>query len=135
MNADGSEVSVAGGGSIVFVVLISLAFLAVMIGSMWKVYTKAGQPGWASIVPIYNLVVLLRITGKPLWWLALMAIPLVNFGVMIVLAMDLARSFGQSKGFGVGLLLLGFVFFPMLAFGPARYVGPVGSIEPVLATA
>jgi len=135
MNSEATAASPMGGAMLVFVMLISLAFAAVMIGSMWKVYVKAGQPGWASLVPIYNLVVMLRITGKPAWWLALMFIPFVNFIVLIMVTMDLAKCFGQSKGFGVGLLLLGFIFFPMLGFGSARYLGPLGGGEPVLATA
>ena len=104
--------------------LFMLAVLGVIIAAMWKVFTKAGQPGWASIVPIYNVVVLLQITGRPTWWIFLFLIPLVNIAFGIIVHIDLAKSFGKGAGFGVGLILLSFIFFPILGFGPARYVGP-----------
>ena len=104
--------------------LISLAFIVLMIASMWRVFTKAGQPGWASIVPIYNIVVLLKITGKPVWWIVGLLIPLVNFVVMILLCIALAKAFGKGGGFAVGLILLSFVFIPMLAFSDATYTAP-----------
>ena len=95
-----------------------------MIASMWKVFVKAGEPGWAAIVPVYNLVVLLKITGKPLWWLAMFCIPFANLVVIVMIMIHLAKCFGKSAGFGVGLVVLGVVFFPVLAFGDARYQGP-----------
>ena len=107
--------------------LVMLAFVAIMIASMWKVFTKAGQPGWAAIVPIYNIIVMLQIVGKPIWWVLLCMIPFVNFVILLLVFMDLAKSFGQSAGFGIGLLFLGFIFFPILGFGSARYIGPAGA--------
>jgi hypothetical protein len=104
-----------------------LFFFGVMIlaiVSMWKVFTKAGQPGWAAIVPIYNMVVILKIAGKPLWWLLLFFIPLVNLVIAIMVYIDLAKNFGKGAGFGVGLALLGIIFFPILGFGDAQYRGP-----------
>ena len=89
-------------------------------------FTKAGQPGWAAIVPVYNLIVLLQIVGRPLWWILLMLIPLVNFVIAILVYIDLAKSFGKSTGFGIGLVFLSFIFFPILGFGDARYIGPGG---------
>ena len=106
--------------------LVMLACAVIMIASMWKVFTKAGQPGWAAIVPVYNLIVLLQIVGKPLWWILLMLIPLVNFVIVILVYIDLAKSFGKSTGFGIGLVFLSFIFFPILGFGDARYIGPAG---------
>jgi hypothetical protein len=84
---------------------------------------KAGQPGWAAIIRIYNLFILLKIVGRPIWFM----IPLINLGVAILLAIDVAKSFGKSVGFGIGLLLLGFIFYPILAFGDARYLGPAAA--------
>jgi hypothetical protein len=107
--------------------LVMMATGVLMIASMWKVFAKAGQPGWAAIVPIYNIVVLLQIVGKPVWWVLLCMIPLVNFVILLLIVIDLAKSFGQSAGFGIGLLFLGFVFFPILGFGSARYLGPAGA--------
>ncbi len=109
-------------GVIIFYVLIMLLMLA----SMWKIYTKAGKPGWAILVPIYNIIVLLEIAGKPWWWLFLFMIPVVNFVCMIIVYVELAKSFGKGTGFAMGLLFLNVIFFPILAFGDATYVGPGG---------
>lgn len=106
-----------------FINLISLAICVFMIASIWKVYTKAGKPGWASIVPIYNLVVLLEIAGKPLWWFILFFIPLANIVAAIITYIALAERFGKGAGFGIGLALLGPIFFPILGFGSAQYQG------------
>src|SRR5262245_23023061 len=97
--------------------------IAVVIG-MWKVFTKAGKPGWASLIPIYNIVVLLEIVGRPLWWFILFIVPIVNLVVMVIVMMDLAKSYGKSAGYGLGLVFLGFVFFPLLGLGSAQYQGP-----------
>ena len=94
---------------------------------MWKIYTKAGKPGWAAIVPIYNYVVLLDIVGKPVWWIVLLFIPLVNFIVAIMVINLLSKSFGKGVGFTIGMIFLPFIFIPMLAFGDAQYVGPGGN--------
>jgi len=101
--------------------VIWLAFAVLMIAAMWKVFVKAGEPGWAAIVPIYNFIVLLKIAGKPIWWIILLFIPFVNFIVAILLMFSLAKNFGKGGGFAIGLILLPFVFLPMLAWGDARY--------------
>ena len=111
-------------GTITF---IYLAFIVLMIASMWTIFSKAGKPGWAALVPIYNLIVLLDIVGKPWWWLLLMFIPIVNFVVIIMIYHNLSLSFGKGAGFTVGLILLGIVFLPLLAFGDAEYVGTNGN--------
>ena len=126
---DDAAVGLIGGLFALFTggfLLVMLACAVIMIASMWKVFTKAGQPGWAAIVPIYNMIVLLQIVGKPLWWILLMLIPLVNFVIVILVYIDLARSFGKGTGFGIGLVFLSFIFFPILGFGDARYIGPAG---------
>ena len=112
----------AGGIGIV-VVVFYVAFIALMIASGWKIFTKAGKPGWAVLVPIYNIVVYLQICQKPVWWIVLLLIPIVNFIIAIMLCVALAKVFGKGAGYAIGLLLLGIVFFPMLAFGSAQYVG------------
>jgi|SRR5688572_14815130 hypothetical protein len=112
--------AIFGGGF----VLVMLAVLVLVFVSLWKIFEKAGKPGWAGIVPIYNAVVLCEIVGRPLWWVLLMFVPCVGIVVSIILCIDLAKSFGKDVAYGIGLALLGFVFFPMLAFGAARYVGP-----------
>jgi Family of unknown function (DUF5684) len=104
--------------------LIWLAVVVLMIASMWKIFTKAGKPGWAAIVPIYNIIVLLEIVGKPIWWIVLFLIPCVNFVAVILLALALAKSFGKETGFAIGMIVLPFIFYPMLGFGDASYRGP-----------
>jgi len=114
--------------------LVAVAFyfaiVVLMIASMWRVFTKAGQPGWAALIPIYNTIVLLEIVGKPVWWILLLLIPVVNLVFVVILFVELAKCFGKGAGFAVGLILLGFVFFPMLAFGDAEYLGPDGGGAP-----
>jgi len=111
----------AAGGMIVL--LIQLAFIALMIASMWKIFSKAGEPGWAAIVPIYNLVVMLKIAGKPVWWIVLFFIPLVNIVFSILVALGMAERFGKGAGFGLGLAFLSPIFYPILGFGSAQYQG------------
>ncbi|HEY2679727.1 MAG TPA: DUF5684 domain-containing protein [Candidatus Udaeobacter sp.] len=108
-----------------------LAFTVLMIVACWKIFTKAGQPGWASIIPIYNWYILCKIVGRPGWWVILLLIPFVNFIIGIILCIDLAKSFGKGVGFGIGLVLLSVIFFPILGFGSAQYQGPTaGSLPP-----
>jgi len=117
------------GGGIVGAIggLIYLAFMVLMVASLWKIYDKAGEPGWAAIIPIYNVIVLLKIVGRPIWWLLLLMIPFVNFIIAILVMIDLAKSFGQGAGYGLGLVFLPFIFSPMLAFGDASYGGPAAA--------
>ena len=107
--------------------IISLLIALLMIVAMWKVFTKAGQPGWASIIPIYNLYIWCKIVGRPWWWILLMLIPFVNFIILIILCIDTAKSFGKGAGFGIGLALLGIIFWPILGFGSAQYQGPAAA--------
>jgi len=104
-------------------VILMLAVAALMIVSMWKIFTKAGKPGWASIIPIYNFVVMLQIAQKPEWWIILMFIPFVNIIIAIIIAVAIAEKFGKTSGFAIGMILLPIIFYPILAFGDARYQG------------
>lgn len=103
--------------------LVSLLVMVFYVATMWRLFAKAGEPGWASIVPIYNSIVLLKIAGKPVWWIVLFLIPLVNVVMLFVVMIGLAEKFGKSAAFGVGLAVLGFIFFPILGFGDALYRG------------
>ncbi len=112
----------SGGGAMgIVVMLIELVVAVAVIGGFWKIFTKAGEPGWAAIIPIYSTIVLLKIVGKPAWWFILFLIPGVGFIVWILVAIELAKKFGQSTGYGIGLALLSFIFVPMLGFGSASY--------------
>lgn len=119
----GEAAGVAALGAMCFVQLIQLALVVVMLAGMWKVFVKAGKPGWAAIIPIYNIVVLLEIVGKPIWWVVLMLIPCVNIVVMILVCIELAKCFKKDPIYGVGLALLGFIFWPILGFGSAEFQG------------
>lgn len=110
-----------GGGALGMLVFLAIA--GVMIASMWKVFDKAGQPGWGALVPIFNIYLLCKIANRPAWWMVLFFIPIVSLVAFAVISFDIAKAFGKGAGFGLGLFLLGFVFYPMLAFGSAEYLG------------
>ena len=103
-----------------------LGFIVLYAIAGWVVYVKAGEKGWKSLIPIYNFYVLLKIVGRPGWWLILLLIPFVNIVIWIIVQLDLAKSFGKGVGFALGLIFLGFIFMLILAFGPAEYEGPAG---------
>jgi len=112
-----------GDGS-VFGALLGLVVLAFYVYALWKVFEKAGKPGWAAIIPIYNVIVLLEIVGRPIWWVFLFLIPVVSFIIMIIVSIDMSKSFGHGALYGLGLAFLGFLFLPILAFGSDTYRGP-----------
>lgn len=103
------------------ILVVELAILVLLIAGMWKVFTKAGHPGWASLIPFYNAYIMLLIAGKPGWWLILFFIPIVSLIFGILAMLSLAANFGKSAGFAVGLILLPIVFLPILGFGDAEY--------------
>ena len=120
----------SGGGGVVAALiggvggLFALVVLLVLIAAMWKIFDKAGEPGWAALVPIYNLVVLLKMIDKPLWWILLFVVPCVNIIAAVLLAIELAKVFGKGIGFAIGMVVLPFVFYPVLGFGSAQYRRP-----------
>lgn len=101
--------------------IISLVIFAFYLYCSWKLFVKAGQPGWAAIIPIYNVYVMLKIVGKPGWWLLLFLIPFVNFVIAIIVMHNLSLRFGRGVGTTLGLIFLGFIFVPILALGSAKY--------------
>ncbi len=106
---------------------VGILLLVLLIISLWKVFEKAGKPGWAAIIPIYNVLILLEIVGKPWWWLLIMMfIPIANIIFAIWTVNLLSKSFGQGVGFTIGLLLLPIVFYPILGLGSMKYNGPAG---------
>lgn len=109
---------------IILFVVLNLALLIAVYAAFWKIFTKAGRPGWAAIIPIYNLVILLEIAGKPWWWIFLMLIPIANLVVIIMMYHGLSTNFGKDVGFTIGLVLLSAVFIMILGFGNAQYIGP-----------
>jgi len=111
-------------------VVVWLAISILVLAAFWKIFAKAGKPGWAAIIPIYNLVVYLQIVNRPIWWIVLLFIPLVNVVVWIILTNDLAKAFGKGVGWTVGMLFLGFIFYPILGFGSDPYVGRQAPAKP-----
>ena len=122
----------AGGG---IITIIYLAVVVLEIAAMWQVFSKAGQPGWAAIIPIYNTITMLKVVGRPLWWFVLLLIPLVNIVMWFMIALDLAKSFGRGTGFGVATFFFPYVTIPMLGFGGAQYQGPAASPQTAYAGA
>lgn len=102
---------------------LPLLLTILTLAGMWKTFEKADRAGWAAIIPIYNLYIILKIVGRPGWWLLLFFIPIVNFIIGIVVLLDLARAFGKDILYALGLLILGFIFWPLLGFGEAQYEG------------
>jgi uncharacterized membrane protein YoaK (UPF0700 family) len=101
-----------------------LLIVVVVIAGLWKVFVKAGQPGWACIIPIYNLYCwIVEIGGKEWWWFFLYLIPIVNIVIAILVAISVSRNFGKGVAFALGLIFLPFIFLPILGFGDATYGG------------
>ncbi len=124
----GGAVGAAAAGIASTMMIVVLAIAVVAIIAMWRVFVKAGQPGWAILIPIYNVYILLKIAGRPGWWVVLMMIPLVNIVIALIVAIDVAKAFGQSAAFGVILLfLLCGIGYLLLGFGNYRYVGPAAA--------
>jgi len=106
-----------------------LVFLLTLIG-LAKMFSKAGQPAWYAFIPILNALAILRIAGRPPWWLLLWVLPLVNAVVSVIVWMDVAQRFGRGTGTGLGLAFLPFIFFPILGFGSATPRGVGGEQVP-----
>ena len=105
---------------------VALALLmAFMLFVMWRIYARAGQPGWTVLVPFYNTYVLLKIVNRPGWWLALYFIPIVNFVVNIIVYYDLAKAFGRGRGTLLLMVFIPFVGFPVVSFSQGPYKKPV----------
>lgn len=103
------------------VLVVSLIIGIISLVACWKIYTKAGRPGWACIIPFYNNYKLFEIAGMNGWMFLLLYIPLVNVVMLCILCVKLAKAFGKGTGFGIGMILFPFIFFLILAFGSAEY--------------
>jgi len=117
-----TTVLASSGAGVGILVVVYIAVIVFEIAALWQVFVKGGRPGWATIIPFYNIYTLLKVVGRPGWWLILYIIPIIGFIVWIIVSIDLAKSFGKSSGFAVGLIFLPFIFIPIIGFGSARYV-------------
>ncbi|WP_338791635.1 DUF5684 domain-containing protein [Bernardetia sp. Wsw4-3y2] len=121
---DQNEAALAGMmammGTFMLIVVLIQIFIYVCL---WKIYEKAGKPGWTALVPIYNLVIMMEIINKPAIWVLYLFIPFYGIYIAIVSVVEFAKVFGKDTGFAIGLILLPIVFYPMLAFGDAQYQG------------
>jgi len=110
-----------GAGVEAGILIFELILIAIAIIGLWKLFSKAGKPGWASIIPIYNTIVMIEIAGKPIWWIFLFFIPVVNIVVSVLVMIGLAKNFGRGAGTVIGLIFLPLIFLLILGFGSAEY--------------
>lgn len=124
-----ADTGILAGIGLMFMIFYLVILVFYLICAI-KIFQKAGRKWWEAIIPIYNIFIMLKIVGRPAWWILLFFIPLVNIVVSVILAIDLAKAFEKDEVFGILLLwLLSFVGYPILAFGSAKYVGPLSSSD------
>ena len=119
------------GAILTYVLISALVSYVLVVIPLWAIFTKAGEPGWQALIPIWNTIVLLEIAGKPMWWILLFWVPILGIVLYILMLNGLSLSFGHGAGFTVGLVFLGLIFLYILAFDSSRYQGPVGTAAPV----
>ena len=105
-------------------IIFNLFFLVISLAGLWKMFEKAGKPGWAAIIPIYNLIVLIEIVGKPMIWIVWLIVPCVNIIFAIWLTNLLFKSFGKSEVYTIGSFFVPFIVYPLVGFGDSKYLGP-----------
>lgn len=119
------------GAILTYVLISALVSYVLVVIPLWAIFAKAGEPGWQALIPIWNTIVIIKIAGKPIWWIILLIIPIVNIIVWIVVLYGLSLSFGHGGGFTVGLVFLSLIFYYILAFDSSRYQGPAGAAAPL----
>jgi Family of unknown function (DUF5684) len=123
-----AQVTYEASGAEAAAILVWVAVVyAIAVIPYWLIFTKAGQPGWPALIPIYNTYIQLKIVGRPGWWLVLLIVPIVNIVILIIVTNDLSKSFGHGVGFTLGLIFLSLIFLYILAFGSSTYRGPAGA--------
>ena len=117
-----AESAVSNPAVLIFSFVIWFVTAVFFIAAQWKLFVKAGEPGWASLIPIYNMVIMMKIAGKPEWWVILLFLPIANIVAIIIMYISLARNFGRGDGFAVGLVFLPYIFILILGFSSSRYL-------------
>lgn len=118
-----------GVGAILGILTVILVIVSIIsIVAMWRLFTKASKPGWASLIPIYNVVVLFQISGMSPWLILLYMIPVANLIIQIMLYVNLAKAYGKGTGFALGLIFLNPIFMLILGLGSSKYVGNTQSV-------
>ncbi len=107
--------------AIVLLIVLIIAFYVAAIIGFWKAFEKVGHPGWAAIIPIYNIFIVCKMADKPGWWVLSMLIPIVSLVILVILSLQVARNFGKSVAFGWGLAILPYVFGMILGLGDAQW--------------
>jgi len=120
-SALGSSISIEGTGSTNIELFVTLGLIVLIFVGLWKVFEKAGKPGWAAIIPIYNLYVLVKVSGNAWYWFALFFVPVINFFATLKVSIDIAGKFNKGILFGLGLTFISFIFYPLLGFGGYQY--------------
>ncbi|MCL2881958.1 MAG: DUF5684 domain-containing protein [Coriobacteriia bacterium] len=130
INAVSASTNVSSGGGLLAILfggvmwLIYVVILVLMIVAMFKLFAKAGKPGWTAIIPILNVLQLLDIAGKPWWWIILMCIPIVDIVILFIVSIAVAKAYGKGAGFGICLVIFAPIFYLILGFGSAHYQRP-----------
>lgn len=125
MTNDADAITAASAGFLIVGYIVLLALCVLVLVANWRIYTKAGRPGWAAIVPFYNMYCLFDMALGNGWLFLLTFVPCVGVVMNIVMYVKLSQAFGMSGAFAVGLIFLPYVFLPILGFGDAEYIGPV----------
>ncbi len=126
---DEGDAAALGGIAAVFAavgmigLLIYLGIIVLTLAGAWAAFAKAGKPGWAAIIPIYNFIVALEISNKELWWIILLLIPCVQIIAAFIVAIEFAKAYGFGAGMGIGIVLVPFICLPIIGFGSCKYVG------------
>src|SRR5688572_22834092 len=101
--------------------IIPLAIAILVISGMWKLFEKAGRPGWAAIIPFYNMYIVTELAGRDIIWFILLLVPCVNIVAAVMIWMDFAKNYGKDPIWGLGLAFLPMIFVPLLGFSNAQY--------------
>jgi len=107
----------------IFIIFFTINVMMIRYVALWFVFKKAGENGWASIIPVYNILIAIKIAGKPWWYILLLLIPIVNIIIGIMILHGISKSFGRGGWFTVGLIFLRVIFLAILGFGAAQYIG------------